>query len=381
MEQQNQSGSGKFTFPYLLNGEQTVILKHYFGQTLRVEPNNQQNLDFKGGHGKFATWIVELDGEEDDCKVIKLKSTLTGKYLRIWKGGNEANVGGTGGKLTRFRAKKQETENSYKLESINFKGKYPAVQPKGCSVGTGGKYTEFTIWCNEEDVDQAALQKQKEEEEAKQKAEEEEAARIKAEQEAEAARKKAEEEEAQRKKEEEEERRKQEEEERLKAEKEAEEARLKAEEEARIKAEEEEAARKKAEEEEAQRKAEEEEEAARKKAEEEEAARKAEEEEAKKKAEEEERRKEEEEERRKAEEEEAKKKAEEEEEAARQAAYEEEQRKAEEEAAEKKRLEEEAAKKAEQEAVMFGSLHFDIICINIENVLKFLKMFIGCKEG
>ena len=91
MDQQDQSGMGEYKFPYLLNGNQTVILKHYFGQTLRIEPKQQVNLDFKGGCGQFATWEIELDGEEDDCKVIKLKSTKSGKYLGIWKGGKEAN--------------------------------------------------------------------------------------------------------------------------------------------------------------------------------------------------------------------------------------------------------------------------------------------------
>ena len=78
----DQGGSGDFIHPFLLNGNRTVILKHYFGQTLRIDPAKKQQLDFKGGHGKFARWEVEVDGEEEDCKVVKLKSTETGKYLR-----------------------------------------------------------------------------------------------------------------------------------------------------------------------------------------------------------------------------------------------------------------------------------------------------------
>lgn len=153
-EQGDQSGKGDFTFPYGFNGNKTVILVHYFdNNTLRIDPENEEALDFKGGSGKFATWNVELDGKTDDGKhIVKFKSTKTGKYLRIWRGGKEINVGGNGGKLTRFKVYKQESDNSYKFESVNFERRYPAIQngPK-VAIGNGGKFTEFTLWSNQED--------------------------------------------------------------------------------------------------------------------------------------------------------------------------------------------------------------------------------------
>eukprot|EP01084_Bolivina_argentea_P075235 136398_1 len=173
MEQQDQSGMKPFDNPYLLNSKQNIILKHYFGKTLRIDPNSEKELDFKGGKGQFAKWAIKPDGEEDGCKVVMIQQTITGKYLRIWKGGNEANVDGNGGKLCRFKAHKQDSsDNSYKFESINFAGNYVAVQPKGCGIGNGGKYTEFTVWSDCVDVDEE--EKKKEEEEAARLAAEEE---------------------------------------------------------------------------------------------------------------------------------------------------------------------------------------------------------------
>ena len=157
-ERGDQSAIGPFKFPYGFNGNKTVILVHYFNhKTLRIDPDKEENVDFKGGCGQFATWDVELDGQTEDGKhIVKFKSTKSGKYLRIWRGGRDIDVGGNGGKLTRLKVYKQDGDNSYKFESVNFESRYPAVQPNGAdnqkvAIGNGGKFTEFTLWCKEED--------------------------------------------------------------------------------------------------------------------------------------------------------------------------------------------------------------------------------------
>lgn len=156
-ERGDQSAIGPFKFPYGFNENKTVILVHYFNnKTLRIDPENETEVDYKGGCGQFATWDVELDGSEDGMHIVKFKSTKSGKYLRIFQGGNKINCGGDGGKLTRFKVYKQDGDNSYKFESINFQKRYPAVQPDGddkqkIAIGNGGKFTEFTLWSKEED--------------------------------------------------------------------------------------------------------------------------------------------------------------------------------------------------------------------------------------
>ena len=80
-ERGDQSAIGPFTFPYGFNENKTVILVHYFNnKTLRIDPDNEEEVDYKGGSGQFATWDVELDkiplvvGNEDPNPGAKLKT-------------------------------------------------------------------------------------------------------------------------------------------------------------------------------------------------------------------------------------------------------------------------------------------------------------------
>ena len=51
------------------------------------------------------------------------------------------------GKFTKFKLHKTGAgTNAAKLESVEFPGKYPAVQPKGIAIGTGGKWTQFIFY-------------------------------------------------------------------------------------------------------------------------------------------------------------------------------------------------------------------------------------------
>ena len=73
----------------------------------------------QGGRGRFARWKLEICGSN----LVKFKSTKSGKYLRIIKGGNHVNVGGTGGQFTIFKYNPSEKT----LESNKFPGHYLAM--------------------------------------------------------------------------------------------------------------------------------------------------------------------------------------------------------------------------------------------------------------
>ena len=137
--------AGPIQSEYVLKVNKLVVLRHPKGKFLRVSPNNLTQVNENGGVGPFARWNIELHGEQDGCKVVKLKSEKSGKYLRIYNNGLTMDVGGGGGKWTRFKVH-MTGSNKAKLESCELPGKYPAVQPKGPAIGTGGKWTEFTFF-------------------------------------------------------------------------------------------------------------------------------------------------------------------------------------------------------------------------------------------
>eukprot|EP01083_Nonionella_stella_P147959 467633_1 len=134
-----------FNAEYLFDANRLVVIKHPKGNFLRVNTANNHELDEYGATGKYAQWNIELDGQQDGLKVVKLRHNLTGKYLRICDGGNKIDVAGGGGKWTRFKVHKTGS-NKAKLESCEISGKYPAVQRRGPAIGTGGRWTEFTFF-------------------------------------------------------------------------------------------------------------------------------------------------------------------------------------------------------------------------------------------
>lgn len=134
--------AGEFKAEYVFLQNNLCILRHRKGAFLRISPNDKTVPDEHGGAGAFAQWNVELDGNENGKQVIKLKSAKSGGYLRIYDNGNKMDVAGGGGKWTRFIVHRTGP-NRAKLESVECKGKFPAVQPKGPSIGTGGPWTEF----------------------------------------------------------------------------------------------------------------------------------------------------------------------------------------------------------------------------------------------
>jgi len=157
-----QKGGGAYQNAYFFNGDGEVVINTFFGKYLNVKPKNDTELGGKGGTGGFARWNVTLDGEQDDFKVVKLQSTKTDKYLRIFgDDGESMDVGGGGGKWTRFKVR-PTSDNSVKFESCELEGKFVAVRQNGVGVGGGGKFTEFSVWSNSEDGDAGDAEDQKE---------------------------------------------------------------------------------------------------------------------------------------------------------------------------------------------------------------------------
>eukprot|EP01083_Nonionella_stella_P178621 631471_1 len=121
---------------------------YYFKNNCQVVLCGQADGD--GGTGGFARWNIYLDGEEDGCVIAKFQNSKTDKYLRIYDDGNTLDVGGDAeDKCTRFKVEMTEY-NSCKLESCEHAGKYVSIEPRGVAIGNGDRYTEVSVWANEE---------------------------------------------------------------------------------------------------------------------------------------------------------------------------------------------------------------------------------------
>jgi len=141
--QNTQLDLGVFTAQYKFKRNTEVVILHSQGKFLRINPDAQQFADPHGGTGEYAHWITEL---EDDNKMLKLKSVMSNKYLRIHEQGNVLDVNGIGGDFCVFRIH-EIAGNSVKLESVKFLGRYVAVHPNGVvGVGNGGANCVLTFF-------------------------------------------------------------------------------------------------------------------------------------------------------------------------------------------------------------------------------------------
>lgn len=119
-----------FDKAYMFAKNNTVIIST-FGEG---EFKNKQNLrnvngkaDWQGAKGPFATWEIEL---EADKTKLRIKSTKTGKYLRIKDG--KVDVDGGKGPFTLFQFHKTgQADNALegRLQSVK-EGKYLNVGPE-----------------------------------------------------------------------------------------------------------------------------------------------------------------------------------------------------------------------------------------------------------
>ena len=160
IERGDQSGSGKFINNYYFNNhndQQIIIMKGYFGKSLKVSTNKNIELDTINGSIQIeAQFIVELESNKTDI-IIKLKSNKTKKYIRIIDN-DKINCGGTGGKYTNFKVKQvgdNNNNNCFIFESCIYPRKYIGVKSDDTVyIGSGDKFSEFTLWSNQSDEKQ-----------------------------------------------------------------------------------------------------------------------------------------------------------------------------------------------------------------------------------
>lgn len=144
---------GNFNAPYMFKQNNTVVIQNKgggeFSKFLRVKGGDEGTLDPSGGKGNLAQWAVELI---DGGSKIKLKSTKSGKYLRIFGDDNKIDVNGGGGKWTVFKVHQQGKAGggmAVKLESNEKDGKYLAVKKNNnVAIGNGGPWTELRFFRN-----------------------------------------------------------------------------------------------------------------------------------------------------------------------------------------------------------------------------------------
>jgi len=144
-QHQNQGGGGQhFKNHYEFKVDNTVVIQHrqngnFQGfHSIRVNPADDEVV-MKGGKGDLAQWKVERQGGNK----IMLKSTKTGKYLRIH--GDKLNAGGNGGQNCPFKVHKGNGP-AVKLESVRYAGKYIAVDNNGIRIGNGGDHCKLRFF-------------------------------------------------------------------------------------------------------------------------------------------------------------------------------------------------------------------------------------------
>lgn len=91
-----------------------------------------------GGDGPWAKWRVHLQ----QGGFVKLQSTKTGKYLRIFN--NQIDVKGDNGPFCLFKIHRINGNNKIKLQSVKFPNQWISVTPQRIvKVGAGGAWCEL----------------------------------------------------------------------------------------------------------------------------------------------------------------------------------------------------------------------------------------------
>jgi hypothetical protein len=130
-----------FQLPYMFNMNNTVVIEHIGGDYLRADPKKETEADPAGKMGEWAQWKAHL---HENGGVMQLENVKTGKYLRILDG-KHVDVGGIGGKFTMFKV--HRVSNGYcKLESVEFPGKFIAVDRNGVRIGPGGEFCRLGLF-------------------------------------------------------------------------------------------------------------------------------------------------------------------------------------------------------------------------------------------
>lgn len=132
--------------------DNTVVIQHRhngnFNQfkSLRIAGNNDRAVAHNGGKGEFAHWHIERKGG-NKCKI---KSTKTGRYLRVHGVGHNLSVdcAGLGPAFCEWKVHHhgQGQHAFVKLEAEHKAGKYLAVKDDGVFVGGGGDHCKLKVF-------------------------------------------------------------------------------------------------------------------------------------------------------------------------------------------------------------------------------------------
>jgi len=137
-----KSDEGLFKEPYLLKQQNTVIIHHAFGGSVRVNPKNESVVDSEGDKDILSRWEA-LPNE--DASILQFRNVKSGAFLRIADDAvsccdakSDAN--------TKFRVHVVESPNIVKLESVSFEGQFISVRQKGLCIGNGGPHCQMTLY-------------------------------------------------------------------------------------------------------------------------------------------------------------------------------------------------------------------------------------------
>jgi len=137
-----KSDEGLFKEPYLLKQQNTVIISHAFGGSVRVNPKNESVVDSEGDKDILSRWEA-LPNE--DASVIQFRNVKSGAFLRIAEDAVSC-CDAKGDANTKFRVHVVESPNIVKLESVSFEGQFISVRQKGLCIGNGGPHCQMTLY-------------------------------------------------------------------------------------------------------------------------------------------------------------------------------------------------------------------------------------------
>ena len=130
-----------FKKPYDIKSQNTIIISHAFGGSIRMNPN-EDSVDSEGDKDILSRWEA-LPNE--DGTILQFKNVKSGTFLNM----KDDKVGCSEAKSdsnTKFKVHVVQSPNIVKLESISFEGKFISVRQKGLCVGNGGPHCQMTLY-------------------------------------------------------------------------------------------------------------------------------------------------------------------------------------------------------------------------------------------
>jgi len=137
-----KTDEGLFKKPYLLKQQNTIIINHAFGGSIRVNPKNENIVDSKGDKDMLSRWEALPN---DNSTTLQFRNVKSGAFLRIL----DSQVSCCDGKSdpnTIFKVHVVQSPNIVKLESASFENQFISVRQKGLCIGNGGPHCQMTLY-------------------------------------------------------------------------------------------------------------------------------------------------------------------------------------------------------------------------------------------